>query len=93
MMFNNEEMLNEIYYSLKTALLDENEILFNETLEKRKKIIENIKDDEEKRKTVVWFLERDKILNNLLMEKSELAKELLISQNNNKKAIKKYESF
>lgn len=78
---------------LKRALEDGEDTVFQEIMERRNVYIAAIENPNEKKEALSYFLEKDKELVPMIEERKRQIKQLLLTQNGQMKAVKKYENF
>ena len=81
------------YNELKKAALDSDQVLFEEILKKRVDYIESIPSTTEKKEVLTYFIEKDKELAIIFTTKKDGIQQLLVTQNNQLNAAKKYNQF
>lgn len=88
-----ENDLTNLYLSIKQAVQDEEDTLFLELMEKRTAYIEQMDNATQKKEAILTCLEQDKEISAIIEEKKNGVQRFLLTQNNQLKAVKKYEGF
>lgn len=81
------------YTDLKQAVEDGDEVTFDEVLKKRTEYLAGLAEEATKKEALLYFIQMDKTLAVLIEAKKNGFKELLLTQNNQLKAVEKYEKF
>lgn len=88
-----ENKATQFHLDLLQAIQDENEERLNALLKERNDYVNSLVGTEIEEETLRYFIEKDKEITTLIEQKKNGLQQFLLTQNNQLKAVKKYEGF